>query len=72
VIPLGWKGNLLIDGTYSGAWRVGADENGAGLDVTIRRAASTPQLRDVVEEGERLLAFADPGSDKREVRLQTG
>jgi hypothetical protein len=72
VVPPGWRGNLLVDGLFSGAWRVGSSGDGTSLEITLLRPVTKRQSREVAAEGERLLGFSAPGSGKREVVIHQG
>jgi hypothetical protein len=64
VIPRGWAGNLLVDGVFSGAWKLGK-KRPLDLEIDLMRFIPKPELDAVVEEGERLLAFASPDSTRK-------
>lgn len=67
--PLGWTGNLMVDGTFAGAWKPVPPEGGrpARLEVTMLVETSRAAMRRVVEEGQALLGFAYPTSSSAEV-----
>jgi hypothetical protein len=67
--PLGWTGNLMVDGTFAGAWKPVPPEGGrpARLEVTMLVETSRATMRRVVEEGQALLGFAYPTSSSAEV-----
>ncbi len=59
-IVIGGKPTLLVDGFVHGIWSVGD-----GLDVRIFRPVTDAQRSDVMEEGARLLKFAEASGDVR-------
>jgi hypothetical protein len=69
VIPPGWRGNLLIDGMFSGAWKVTHGKSVALLEIALKRKATRSELQAAVEEAERLLTVAYPGASGREVTV---
>jgi hypothetical protein len=72
VVPPGWRGNLLVDGIFTGAWKVAGDRDGPSLEITVFRSVTKRQNREVAAEGERLLAFWAPESGKPEVVINQG
>ena len=71
VIPPGWAGNLLVDGVFSGSWKLHRSRNAARLEVSLLRPVRKVEAAAVEEEGERLLFFAHPGAG-HEVELRNG
>jgi hypothetical protein len=69
VIPEGWRGNLMIDGMFSGSWKVGHDRRGTRLEIDLQRKASKSELQAATGEAERLLAVAFPDAAKRDVEV---
>jgi len=67
VIPQGWVGNLLIDGLFSGSWKIHRSKGKARLEVSLLRKVSSADVAAVEEEAERLLRFADPDAGHREL-----
>jgi hypothetical protein len=57
---------FLVDGFVAGTWRL----DGATLSVRPLRALAARDRRAVLDEAERLLAFAGPPDGPREVRLE--
>ncbi|MEX0864113.1 MAG: winged helix DNA-binding domain-containing protein [Acidimicrobiia bacterium] len=56
--PPGWAGNLLVDGTYAGHWKISRNE----LAITLQRKVTSRQRRQVTDEAERLVALTgSPG-----------
>ncbi len=70
VIPKGWVGNLMVDGMFSGAWKASKTKPGSRLEIDLQRAISRSERRDVIEEAERLLAFAYPDTGEGEIVLR--
>jgi hypothetical protein len=60
---------LLVDGFVAGAWRLAPDRRAATLTVRLFDARSAQDQAEVVEEGERLLAFLAPDAEPGEVQL---
>ena len=71
VIPPGWAGNLLVDGVFSGSWKLHRSRDAARLEVSVLRPIRKAEAPAVEEEGERLLAFAHPGA-AGQVELRNG
>jgi len=69
IVPSGWRGNLLIDGLFSGAWKVSNGKAGALLEIDLKRKATRSELQAAVEEAERLLTVAYAGATGREVTV---
>ncbi|MGH8952069.1 MAG: winged helix DNA-binding domain-containing protein [Acidimicrobiia bacterium] len=67
VIPQGWVGNLLVDGLFSGSWKIHRSKGQARLDVSLLRKISPADVTAVEEEAECLLQFADPDAGQREL-----
>ena len=72
VIPEGWRGNVMIDGVFSGSWKLHRSRNAARLEVSVLRPIRKLEAAAVEEEGGRLLAFAHPGAAEPEVVLRLG
>lgn len=70
VIPQGWVGNLLVDGLFSGSWKIHRSRGKAQLDVSLFRKISPADLAAVEEEAEGLLGFADPDAAHRELVIR--
>jgi hypothetical protein len=60
ILPLGWVGNLLVDGVFSGWWKIGKSGKGWQLEVHLMRKVHRAEVKAVGEEAERLLRFARP------------
>jgi hypothetical protein len=71
VVPQGWVGNLLVDGMFSGGWKVHRGRGGHRMEIMLQRAIPRAEVEAVVEEGNRLLAFVGPGNTSGEVTLLT-
>ena len=67
VIPPGWAGNLLVDGTYSGWWKLVTSQGPVRIELGLLRRIPDSNLDAVGEEAGRLLRFAHPDSDVGEV-----
>lgn len=67
VIPQGWVGNLLVDGMFSGSWRIKRTKQQTRLEIEPGKTLPIAESREVETEGDRLLAFTDPGVADREV-----
>jgi hypothetical protein len=71
VVPQGWVGNLLVDGMFSGGWKVHRGRGGHRMEIMLQRAIPRAEVEAVVEESNRLLAFVGPGNTSGEVTLLT-
>jgi hypothetical protein len=60
VIPLGFTGNLMVDGLFSGAWKIVEERKATRLEITMLRKVTSAQRREVTAEGERLLGLVAP------------
>lgn len=67
VIPPGWAGNLLVDGMYSGWWKLVTSQDPVRIELGLLRQIPDSDLDEVGEEARRLLRFAHPDSDVGEV-----
>jgi hypothetical protein len=65
-IPLGWEGNLLVDGVFSGGWKLSRDKTSSRLEVEVRRKVTKAELNAVAEEAQILAGFADADIADRE------
>jgi len=68
-IPLGWEGNLLVDGVFSGGWKLNRDRTGSRLEVEVRRKVTKLELNAVGDEAQRLVEFAYPDAGDREATV---
>jgi hypothetical protein len=68
VVPPGWVGNLLVDGIFSGWWKVGRGREGH-LEVHLLRKLSRSEVKAVKEEAERLFDLAHPDASGRSIGL---
>ena len=66
-MPPGWAGNLLVDGVFSGWWKIGRNGKKSQLEVHLQRDVSPAEVRAVGEEAERLHLFAAPDTALREI-----
>lgn len=62
IVPPGWVGNLLVDGMFSGWWKIGQMGKTSQLDVHLLSKMSRAEVRAVEEEAERLHLFAAPAA----------
>jgi Winged helix DNA-binding domain len=69
IVPPGWAGNLLVDGVFSGWWKIARDGRTSRLEVHLQRKVPRAQVRAVEEEAERLHLFAALGAAHRELRV---
>jgi hypothetical protein len=72
VTPAGWAGNLLLDGTFGGNWKIVENRQASRLEVRLLTRATRRQLRDIGAEGERLVDFWAPGSKTPEIEIGQG
>lgn len=70
LVPKGWVGNLLVDGTYVGSWTVERSKRSARLDIELGRRLPESDIEEVTAEGSRLLDFTDPTIEQHEVRVE--
>ena len=71
VVPQGWVGNLLVDGMFSGGWKVHSGRGGHRMEIMLQRAIPRAEVEAAVEEGNRLLAFVESGNTPGEVTVLT-
>ncbi len=69
IVPPGWAGNVLVDGVFSGWWKIARDGKTSRLEVHLQRKVPRSQVRAVEEEAEHLQLFAAPGAAHRELRV---
>jgi hypothetical protein len=62
-------GTLLVDGFVQGTWMIKRQRETATLTIEPLRRLTATERKAVVEEGERLLAFAAAEAGKRDVRI---
>lgn len=67
IVPPGWAGNLLVDGVFSGWWKIVRDGKKSQLEVHLQRDVSPAEVRAVGDEAERLHLFAAPDTAVREI-----
>jgi hypothetical protein len=60
-------GTILIDGFAGAAWRMARQAGRASLHIGLLDPLSEPDLDEVAEEGDRLLAFLEPDAEVRDV-----
>ena len=69
IVPPGWVGNLLVDGMFSGWWKIGHTGKASQLEVHLLRKVPTAQKKALGQEAERLHLFAASDAEEREIRL---
>lgn len=62
-------GTILIDGFAGAAWRMARQAGRASLHIGLLDPLSEPDLDEVAEEGDRLLAFLEPDAEVRDVEF---
>ena len=64
ITPIGWVGNLLVDGLFSGWWKIGRKGEETHLEVHLLRKVPRAEMKAVEKEAVRLLelAHSDPGT----------
>jgi hypothetical protein len=71
VVPPGWVGNLLVDGIFSGWWKIGKKGKERHLEVHLLRKVSRSDMAAVGDEAERLLQLAHPDAEGRSSDLHS-
>lgn len=69
LIPKGWSGNLLVDGMFTGGWKIERSKRSVRLNIELGRKLRRPDLEDVTAEGSKLLEATDPTIANHEVRI---
>lgn len=69
VAPQGWVGNLLVDGMFSGGWKVTSSRGVHRMEIVLQRAIPRAEVEAAVEEGHRLLALVEPENTSGEVTV---
>jgi hypothetical protein len=69
IIPPGWVGNLLVDGLFSGWWKVHKGKE-AHLEVHLLRKVARADIKAVRVEADRLVELAHPEAVGRSIELQ--
>ena len=67
LVPRGWVGNLLVDGMFSGGWRIKRTKRQTRLEIEPGKILPMSDRQQVKAEGDRLLDFTDPNAVDREV-----
>jgi hypothetical protein len=62
-------GTILIDGYVAGTWSIKQVKKSIALHIEPFGALSPADRAEIEEEGERLMLFADPKADLREMRF---
>jgi hypothetical protein len=65
------RGALLVDGYVTGTWKLARERGGAALQVELFGRLSRGARAEVLDEGAKLLEFAAPEADTRDVVFQT-
>ena len=71
VAPIGWAGNLLVDGLFSGWWKMTKRAKEAHLEIHLLRKVPRSETKAVTYEGERLLSLAHPEAATTSMDLQS-
>ena len=69
IVSPGWAGNLLVDGVFSGWWKIARDGKTSRLEAHLQSKVPRAQVRAVEEEAERLHLFAAPSAAHRDLRV---
>jgi Winged helix DNA-binding domain len=69
IIPPGWAGNLLVDGLFSGWWKIHKGRE-AHLEVRLLRKVGRVEIKAVRAEADRLVELAHPEAIGRSIDLQ--
>lgn len=69
VIPIGWVGNLLVDGLFSGWWKIDRKGDDAHLEIHLLLKVPRSERASVEAEGVRLLELAHPDAQVRSVNV---
>jgi hypothetical protein len=69
IVPPGWVGNLLVDGMFSGWWKIGQTGKTSKLEVHLLSKVPTAQVRALGQEAELLHHFAASDATHREIRV---
>jgi len=67
IVPPGWVGNVLVDGLFSGWWKIARQGKGSQLEVHLQRKVPRAELRAVGHEAELLHVFAAPDAITRDL-----
>jgi hypothetical protein len=59
----------MIDGVFSGSWKVDHGRRATLLEIDLKRKVSRSELQAATGEAERLLAVAFPDSTDRDVKV---
>jgi hypothetical protein len=65
--PQSWVGSFLVDGFASGLWRIEDRTSPVRLELEVVRPIGAAERDELVAEGERLLVFLRPATDRRSV-----
>ena len=67
IVPPGWVGNLLVDGMFSGWWKISQTGKASELEVHLLRKVTRGEAKAAEQEAERLQLFAQPDAGHRRV-----
>ena len=67
IVPPGWVGNLLVEGMFSGWWKVRREGKKSQLEVHLQRKIARAEMRAVGHEAELMHVFAAPDASRREI-----
>jgi Winged helix DNA-binding domain len=67
IVPPGWVGNVLVEGVFSGWWKIVRDTKSSRLDVHLQRKVPRAEIKAVEGEAERLHLFAASDATHREL-----
>jgi hypothetical protein len=69
IIPPGWVGNLLVDGLFSGWWKIHKGKE-SHLEVRLLRKVGRAEIKAVRGEADRLVELAHPEAIAKSIDLQ--
>ncbi len=67
---IGWEAAVLVDGEVAGFWTMAHDDDAAILTAELLRPLTSDQEAELEGEAARLLAFAAPDAEQRDVHLR--
>lgn len=69
IVPPGWVGNLLVEGMFSGWWKMGRTGKTSKLEVHLLRKVPRAQVKALLQEAERLHLFAVPDAGHQAIEI---
>ncbi|MET0566865.1 MAG: winged helix DNA-binding domain-containing protein [Acidimicrobiia bacterium] len=69
IVPPGWVGNLLVEGMFSGWWKMGRTGKTSKLEVHLLRKVPRAQVKALGQEAERLHLFAVPDAGHQAIEI---